>query len=248
MDVDELPDAVARTAHRIVQEALTNVHKHARGAATVVTIGGDERHGVTVEVVNRRPVGGAALLPGSGAGLLGLGERVALVGGTFGSGPTPEGGWCVDGLAAVGARRRADRRRPGASRDPRPRHRRRGARAGRPADDPRVGRRHHRRRRGRRRRRRRRGRPPLPARRGADGHPHAPARRAGGDDRHPRRRGRAAGRSSSPRSTSTTTCSGPSRPAPTASCSRTRRRWSWSRPCGSSPPATRCCRRRSPAG
>ncbi|MET0460027.1 MAG: histidine kinase [Ilumatobacteraceae bacterium] len=95
MDLDELPDAVARTAHRIVQEALTNVHKHARGAATVVTIAGDEHHGVTVEVVNRRPVGGAALLPGSGAGLLGLGERVALAGGSFGSGPTPEGGWRV---------------------------------------------------------------------------------------------------------------------------------------------------------
>ena len=95
MDLDELPDAVARTAHRIVQESLTNVHKLARGASTVVTIAGDERHGVTVEVVNRRPVGGAALLPGSGAGLLGLGERVALVGGTFASGPTTEGGWCV---------------------------------------------------------------------------------------------------------------------------------------------------------
>jgi len=60
-----------------------------------VTIAGAESRGVTVEVVNRRPVGGAALLPGSGAGLLGLGERVALVGGTFGSGPTAEGGWCV---------------------------------------------------------------------------------------------------------------------------------------------------------
>ena len=163
MDLDELPDAVARTAHRIVQESLTNVHKHARGAATVVTIAGDERHGVTVEVVNRRPVGGAALLPGSGAGLLGLGERVALVGGTFASGPTPEGGWCVDGVAPVGVGRRADGDEPGSSRDPRPRDRRRGPGAHRPADDPRVGRRHHRGRRGRRRRRRRRGRPPVHA-------------------------------------------------------------------------------------
>jgi signal transduction histidine kinase len=95
MDVDELPDAVARTVHRVVQEALTNVHKHARGAATSVRISGDRARGVTVEVVNRRPVGSGALLPGSEAGLLGLRERIALMGGTFESGPRPDGGWGV---------------------------------------------------------------------------------------------------------------------------------------------------------
>ena len=95
MEVGELPDAVARTVHRVVQEALTNVHKHARDAATSVRITGDGAHGVTVEVVNRRPVGSAALLPGSGTGLLGLRERIALVGGTLESGPTPDGGWRV---------------------------------------------------------------------------------------------------------------------------------------------------------
>jgi signal transduction histidine kinase len=95
MEVDELPDAVARTVHRVVQEALTNVHKHARDAATSVRITGDGARGVTVEVVNRRPVGSAALLPGSGTGLLGLRERIALVGGTLESGPSPDGGWRV---------------------------------------------------------------------------------------------------------------------------------------------------------
>ena len=95
MEVGELPDAVARTVHRVVQEALTNVHKHARDAATSVRITGDGAHGVTVEVVNRRPVGSAALLPGSGTGLLGLRERILLVGGTLESGPTPDGGWRV---------------------------------------------------------------------------------------------------------------------------------------------------------
>ncbi|MEO5901995.1 MAG: two-component sensor histidine kinase, partial [Ilumatobacteraceae bacterium] len=93
MLVDELPDAVARTAYRVVQEGLTNVHKHARGAASCVTVSGDEARGVTVDVVNRRPVSGASLLPGSGAGLLGLRERVSLVGGTLRSGPSPDGGW-----------------------------------------------------------------------------------------------------------------------------------------------------------
>lgn len=93
LDVDRLPDPLARTAHRIVREGLTNVHKYARGASTVVTVAGDEALGVTVEVVNRRPVGGAALLPGSGAGLLGLRERVALLGGRLECGDTPDGGW-----------------------------------------------------------------------------------------------------------------------------------------------------------
>ena len=93
--VGDLPDELARAAHRIVQEALTNVHKHARGAATSVTISGGEADGVTVEVVNRRPVAAGALLPGSGSGLVGLEERVVLLGGAFDAEPTPDGGWRV---------------------------------------------------------------------------------------------------------------------------------------------------------
>src|SRR6185436_15581357 len=90
-----LPDVLDRTAHRVVQEALTNVHKHARAAATTVTITGDPARGVSVEVVNQRPVAADALLPGSGAGLAGLRERVTLVGGSLDAGPTPAGGWRV---------------------------------------------------------------------------------------------------------------------------------------------------------
>lgn len=93
MNVGELPDAVARSAYRVVREGLTNVHKHARGAATSVMIGGDELSGITVEVINQRPVSSAALLPGSGAGLLGLQERVSLLGGRLESGPLADGGW-----------------------------------------------------------------------------------------------------------------------------------------------------------
>jgi signal transduction histidine kinase len=40
-------------------------------------------------------VGGAVLLPGSGTGLLGLRERIALVGGTLEAGPSADGGWRV---------------------------------------------------------------------------------------------------------------------------------------------------------
>jgi signal transduction histidine kinase len=90
---DDLPEPIARTAYRIVQEGLTNVHKHARGADTSVTIEGDESSGIRVRVVNHRPVSAATLLPGSGFGHVGLLERVVLLGGTLESGATPDGGW-----------------------------------------------------------------------------------------------------------------------------------------------------------
>jgi signal transduction histidine kinase len=93
MDVAELPDATARTVYRVVQEGLTNVHKHARGAATSVSVTGDDAKGVAVEVVNQCPVGSAALLPGSGSGLLGLRERIMLLGGSLHAGPCADGGW-----------------------------------------------------------------------------------------------------------------------------------------------------------
>jgi signal transduction histidine kinase len=93
MDAGELPDALARTVYRVVQEGLTNVHKHARGAATAVSVTGDTVSGVVVEVVNQRPVASATLLPGSGSGLLGLRERITLLGGSLHAGPCTDGGW-----------------------------------------------------------------------------------------------------------------------------------------------------------
>ena len=90
-----VPEVVGRTAYRVVQEALTNVHKHARGAKTLISIDGKEGAMVVVEVRNARPVGGDRLLPGAGAGLVGLRERVGLLRGEFASGATPEGGWLV---------------------------------------------------------------------------------------------------------------------------------------------------------
>jgi signal transduction histidine kinase len=96
---DELPDApvpevTGRTVYRVVQEALTNVHKHAR-AATTVRLAGAPGEGLVVEVVNVRPVAAEMLLPGAGVGLVGLRERVELAGGTLDAGPTPAGGWQV---------------------------------------------------------------------------------------------------------------------------------------------------------
>ena len=81
-----LPPATARVVYRIVQEGLTNAHKHAPGARTTVSLHRADRS-VTVTVHN--DVAGAPMdLPGSGAGLVGLAERLRLVGGTLRSGPT----------------------------------------------------------------------------------------------------------------------------------------------------------------
>ncbi|MCP2250707.1 Signal transduction histidine kinase [Lentzea aerocolonigenes] len=83
---DDLADADARlrrAVHRVVREALTNVHKHAPSARTRVSVHVGDR--VHVEVVNGQssePRGG-----GTRRGLIGLEERVALIGGTFDAGP-----------------------------------------------------------------------------------------------------------------------------------------------------------------
>ncbi|MFI0859647.1 sensor histidine kinase [Streptomyces smyrnaeus] len=92
------PPHALRAAYRVVQEALTNVAKHAPEAdATVaVTYGAD---GILVTVENgpgAGPDAGQEERPRvGGRGLVGLDERVRLAGGTFGCGPTPEGGFAV---------------------------------------------------------------------------------------------------------------------------------------------------------
>ena len=93
---DDVPDSVGRTVYRIVQESLTNVHKHARGAAIEVLVHGAAGAGVTVRVTNIRPVAADSLLPGAGAGLVGLRERVSLSEGRLSAGTTSEGGWRVE--------------------------------------------------------------------------------------------------------------------------------------------------------
>jgi signal transduction histidine kinase len=92
-----LPTTVERTAYRLVQEALTNVHKHAGNAATDVGVR-YARDCLEVTIRNARPADGPhpALAPaGGGHGLLGLRERVALLGGTFQAGPRLDGGFEV---------------------------------------------------------------------------------------------------------------------------------------------------------
>jgi signal transduction histidine kinase len=97
---DELPQTLGRTVYRLVQEALTNVRKHAPGQLVTIELAGEPDAGVRVTVTNRPPVGGAPSgrrhqpdQVGSGSGLIGLGERVTLAGGTLRHGPLPGGGF-----------------------------------------------------------------------------------------------------------------------------------------------------------
>ncbi|MEE6309638.1 histidine kinase [Plantactinospora veratri] len=87
------PAGVGRGAYRIVQEGLTNARKHAPGASVLVTARGRPGLGLSVEVRNPWPVGQHALplIPGTGTGLVGLGERTALLGGWLEHGRTDSG-------------------------------------------------------------------------------------------------------------------------------------------------------------
>ncbi|WP_407286366.1 sensor histidine kinase [Streptomyces sp. BP-8] len=90
--------AVDLSAYRIVQEALANVVRHAPGARTrvsVTTTGDGSR--LTLLVVNSAPPAPSEPLEttGTGHGLVGMRERVRLVGGSLDTGPLPDGGFRV---------------------------------------------------------------------------------------------------------------------------------------------------------
>ncbi|MFI7388579.1 sensor histidine kinase [Streptomyces sp. NPDC049813] len=85
-----LPAPVGLAAYRIVQESLTNALKHAAAGHVTVTV---RRHGEHIEACVSSPYGDrdGPRAPGSGAGLVGMRERTALLGGTFEAGPVPDG-------------------------------------------------------------------------------------------------------------------------------------------------------------
>jgi signal transduction histidine kinase len=111
-EAEPLPAAAQRAAYRVVQEGLTNARKHAPGAIVDVTVTGTARAGLVAEIVSRRtpgappsvaapqarraPAGPAAAAasvppPRPGAGLIGLAERLALVGGELAHGTNAKG-------------------------------------------------------------------------------------------------------------------------------------------------------------
>jgi len=81
-------------AFRIVQEALTNVARHARGATASVGVRYGE-HDLTVQVDDDGIGGAAQPTIGSGTGIVGMRERVGALGGELEVGPRPEGGFRV---------------------------------------------------------------------------------------------------------------------------------------------------------
>jgi signal transduction histidine kinase len=92
-DLGAVPEAIGRTAFRIVQEGLTNARKHADNAEVSVAVRGAAADGLTVEIRNPWPVGVARMtpIPGAGLGIIGLAERAALTGGRLEHGRTPAG-------------------------------------------------------------------------------------------------------------------------------------------------------------
>ncbi|MFE9901816.1 sensor histidine kinase [Streptomyces achromogenes] len=100
-EVRPYPAEVEQTAYRVVQEALTNVHKHAAGAKTYVRLAHRVSE-IAMQVENEPPPepasASSAGLPSGGNGLVGMRERVVALGGVFVSGPTDAGGFRVSAV------------------------------------------------------------------------------------------------------------------------------------------------------
>lgn len=97
---------VARTAYRVVQESLTNVRKHAPGAAVELTVRREDDR-LLLTVRNTGPATATGQLGDTGAsgGLHGLRHRVELVNGSLKAGPRPDGGFEVRAVLPTGATR-----------------------------------------------------------------------------------------------------------------------------------------------
>ncbi len=104
-DLQHLPAGVEVSAFRIVQEALTNVRRHAGPVQHVDVSMVSDGSSLTVEVTDDGRGAAATVVDegGSGFGLVGMRERVAAFDGQLYAGPRPGGGWRVRAVFPVGA-------------------------------------------------------------------------------------------------------------------------------------------------
>lgn len=93
-DVTQLPDSVSITGFRLIQEALTNIRRHAGTVDEVVIAVRVDDSGVAIDVADDG-IGAGSLAGPDGFGIVGMRERVAAIGGTVTAGPRPGGGWRV---------------------------------------------------------------------------------------------------------------------------------------------------------
>jgi len=107
-DQRSLPPGLELASYRIVQEALTNVLRHAGRPVKVTAAVDSSRDELTIDVTDDG-LGAAASssTAGSGHGLRGMRERVEIYNGTFSAGPTPGGGYGVHATLPVPVRVRA---------------------------------------------------------------------------------------------------------------------------------------------
>jgi len=90
-----VPEDVGLTGYRIVQEALTNVLKHAGPAQAHVLLDYGDQLEITVTDDGRGAAAGLTGPPGAGRGTTGMRERVSMLGGQLTAGPQPGGGYRV---------------------------------------------------------------------------------------------------------------------------------------------------------
>lgn len=96
-DVDGIAPAVDAAIYRLVQESITNALRHARHATTIeVTVSIDSR--LVRVTVNDDGEPRHTAIPERGFGLIGMSERVKLLGGSLTTGPGPERGWEVSAV------------------------------------------------------------------------------------------------------------------------------------------------------
>ncbi|MCP2166879.1 Signal transduction histidine kinase [Goodfellowiella coeruleoviolacea] len=101
-DESAWPPEVTSTVYRVVQESLTNIARHAPHARSVDVTVTRDRDVLTVEVSDDGPAT-PARPHHRGYGLVGMGERVAALGGTLQAGPRPEAGWTVRATLSAAA-------------------------------------------------------------------------------------------------------------------------------------------------